>query len=173
MKSMRLCILSVIVAAAFSAHGQTPAAPTPAQLQQEIDALTRRVAMVETKVGVPAPADVPSGPTFRISAAGDVAPAAVHFDGTGMLPTGVAPEACDVLWTVTDPGGAYNVLHGFNAAHIFNGAGTFAIACTVTAPDGTKVTASRTVAVAADNRQPIYVDGVAGSDANAGTADAP
>lgn len=90
-----------------------------------------------------------------------------------MLPANVAPEACDVLWTVTDPTGAYNVLHGFNAAHIFDDPGTYPIACTVTAPDGTKVTAARTVVIAANDRTPICVDAAAGSDTNPGTAAAP
>lgn len=66
MKLQLRYVLLFAAATSFRAAAQT--VPTPAQLQQEIDTLSQRVAMVETKVNAPAPAEVPSGPTFHISA---------------------------------------------------------------------------------------------------------
>ena len=75
-------------------------------------------------------------------------------------------------WDFGDPGGKYNQLEGWNAAHVYNRPGTYTIRLTVTNEAGRVNSVSTTVRVVEDKRRTIYVDAVAGRDSNSGLSPA-
>jgi PKD repeat protein len=76
-------------------------------------------------------------------------------------------------WDFGDPAGTQNTMTGFNAAHVYDTAGTYTIKLTVTNVDGCSSTATETVTIAASNRNIIYVDPATGSDTNNGSQSSP
>lgn len=64
--------------------------------------------------------------------------------------------------------GAHAQLTGWNAGHVYDKAGTYAIKLTVTNAQNKTVTVSRNVTVTADTRKAIYVDAAYGNDDNSG-----
>ena len=77
-------------------------------------------------------------------------------------------------WTFGDPNGAYNTLVGWNAGHIYDNPGTYAITLTITNVNGKSSSLSASVTIGASTRKTIYVDSVYGNDNNNGlTASSP
>ena len=76
-------------------------------------------------------------------------------------------------WNFGDPNGVDNTITGFNAAHVYDQAGTYTISLTVTNQAGQVSTTTTTVTVAAAARNQIFVDPTNGSDSNKGTQAAP
>jgi len=70
-------------------------------------------------------------------------------------------------WNFGDAGGKYNNLMGYNAAHVYDSAGTYTITLKITNKDGKSASKTLTVNVAADTRRTIYVD-PSGNDAATG-----
>lgn len=72
-------------------------------------------------------------------------------------------------WNFGDSNGKYNTLVGFNAAHIYDNAGTYTITLKIINESGKVDTATRSVTIASANRKTIYVS-AAGNDNNSGTS---
>ncbi|MCC7350582.1 MAG: PKD domain-containing protein [Phycisphaerales bacterium] len=70
-------------------------------------------------------------------------------------------------WDFGDDG-AHSQLTGWNAGHVYDKAGTYAIKLTITNSQNKTVTISKNVTVTADTRKTIYVDAVNGNDNNSG-----
>ena len=94
-------------------------------------------------------------PAFSVGPAGLVAPATVHVHALRLL--GEAPHLAEVTWDFGDPGSAYDVLPGFNAAHVYDQPGTYTIHCTVARPGEAPETHETSVTIRADARQVIFV----------------
>ena len=73
-------------------------------------------------------------------------------------------------WDFGDPGGRFNTLDGWNAAHLYERPGTYTVALTITNENGRRNAVSTTVTVKSDDRRAIYIDSVAGKDTNSGTS---
>lgn len=69
------------------------------------------------------------------------------------------PLTTRLQWDFGDPGGDYNVLPGYNAAHVYNAAGTYQVTLTATLADApsSPLTAMLSVQVSADTRQQVCV----------------
>lgn len=92
----------------------------------------------------------------------------VFVDATqSTLGTG-SPITARYRWDFGDTSGKYNTMEGFNAAHVYDKAGTYTIKLTVTNESNKSSTISHTFTVQADTRKTIYVDSSAGSDSNSG-----
>lgn len=76
-------------------------------------------------------------------------------------------------WDFGDTGSAGNDLVGWNAAHVYDKTGTYQVSLTITNSAGESATVSQSVTIAASTRNTVYVDSVAGSDSNNGSASAP
>jgi PKD repeat protein len=76
-------------------------------------------------------------------------------------------------WDFGDAGTQYDQLTGFNAAHVYDKAGSYTITLTVTNEAGLVSKTTQQVTIAASTRNQIYVDSVNGSDSNKGTQNAP
>ena len=74
-------------------------------------------------------------------------------------------------WDFGDDGSQYNTLVGWNAAHLYEKPGTYTITLRLTNEDGRTNTLSTNITVVEDKRPTIYVDAVAGSDANNGLSE--
>src|SRR5437016_4661888 len=72
-------------------------------------------------------------------------------------------------WNFGDPGGDYNKLPGFNAAHVYDTPGTYNLRLKITNDAGESDTASRVVTVKPANRRAVYVNPW-GSDRNDGSS---
>jgi hypothetical protein len=70
-------------------------------------------------------------------------------------------------WNFGDAGSEYNNLTGWNAGHVYDAPGTYAITLTMTDDAGLTSVATSQVTVNADTRPVIYVD-TNGSDSNSG-----
>lgn len=92
---------------------------------------------------------------------------AVHVHGLTSTLNGGSPTTARYEWNFGDPNGKYNTLVGFNAAHIYDRAGSYTITLKVTNEGGKVDTVTKQVSVSADNRRTIYVSG-SGSDGNSG-----
>src|SRR5688500_7879080 len=92
---------------------------------------------------------------------------AVHVNGVS-----TALKTGDVLgakfeWDFGDPTGKYNQLTGFNAAHMYDKAGTYTVTLRVTNAAGKVGVATQKITVAATTRRFVYVSPT-GNDANTG-----
>ncbi len=102
-----------------------------------------------------------------------VAPSVVHLNGIKFPLAHGTPLTARYTWNFGDPGGRFNALPGFNAAHVYDAPGSYMITLTVIDEAGTTDTASATIVISPDRRRIIFVS-PEGSDANIGTsADAP
>ena len=72
-------------------------------------------------------------------------------------------------WNFGDADGRWNTLAGWNAAHVYNNAGTYTITLRVTNGAGKVATTTTKVTIAASTRRVIYVSND-GSDSNSGTS---
>src|SRR5207249_3748101 len=90
---------------------------------------------------------------------------AIHVQALNSTLGGGTALTAKFEWDFGDDGSKYNNLVGFNAAHIYDKAGTYTITLTVTNEGGKSDSVTRTVSIAADNRKTIYVD-ANGSDSN-------
>jgi hypothetical protein len=64
---------------------------------------------------------------------------------------------CTIEWNFGDSGSAYDVMNGFNAAHVYTNAGTYTITLTIITPDGHVGVATEQVTVGADNRPTVEI----------------
>ena len=71
-------------------------------------------------------------PPFSLGPAGTTAPATVHVHAVGLVAED--PHLAGYAWDFGDPGGAYNRVSGFNAAHVYDRPGTYTITLTLTEP---------------------------------------
>jgi PKD repeat protein len=83
------------------------------------------------------------------------------------------PITSNYQWNFGDSNTPYNEMTGFNAAHVYDTPGTYAISLTVTNSDGGVSTTTQRVTIAAAQRTQIYVDPSSGSDSNNGSQNAP
>jgi PKD repeat protein len=112
-------------------------------------------------------------PGFGVLLSPGVVPCVLHVNGLRFpLATGT-PLTARYDWDFGDPGGKYNTLTGFNAAHFFQQPGKYTITLTVTDQAGTVRSATAHIVLTADRRHEIFVS-PGGSDLNVGTSpDAP
>jgi PKD repeat protein len=112
-------------------------------------------------------------PAFTVLLSPGVAPCAVHVNALRFpLATGT-PLSARYVWNFGDPGGSYNALPGFNAAHVYDQPGEYTITLTVTDQAGVEKSATAHIVISPDRRNEIFVS-PAGSDLNIGTnPDAP
>jgi hypothetical protein len=97
---------------------------------------------------------------------------AIHVHGTGSSLGDGSPQNALYEWDFGDKGSAYNLVQGFNAAHLYEQPGTYTITLKVTNQAGKSHTTSTSVKVAPDTRKRIYVS-EAGKDSNSGTQSSP
>jgi len=112
-----------------------------------------------------------AGPTPVISAISTqgMAPFAVHVHCLNSTYT-VGDRLSSLLqWDFGDANGIYNKLTGFNAAHLYEHAGTYTLKLSITDQNGTKVSTTRQITVLPSNRATIYVS-AAGNDNNSGSS---
>lgn len=82
------------------------------------------------------PATVPADDIPTVEITGGDAPFAVHLTGSESLdPTTLRDTR--IRWDFGDPAGRFNQIDGYNAAHVFDAAGTYAITRTIESPAGT------------------------------------
>ncbi|HEX3357834.1 MAG TPA: PKD domain-containing protein [Tepidisphaeraceae bacterium] len=93
----------------------------------------------------------------------------VHVHALNSTLNAGSPLTARYVWNFGDSGSDYNTLVGFNAAHVYDNAGTFTVTLTLTNSQGNTDTATTTIHVAADNRKIYYVSNN-GSDSNSGTS---
>ena len=127
----------------------------------------------------------PTYVTYKAAAAASGGPQAVLqvMNPAAMVGAGVVVRGLDSVlgagsdidanyqWDFGDhtAGATYNTLDGFNAAHVYDTAGTYTISLTVTNVNGKASTATATVNIGADTRRKIYVNAATGNDANDGS----
>lgn len=151
----------------------TPAPTTPAPTTPTQNTTPAPTAPVVTPI--PATSTTPatntnaSTPSAVITALSQVGVVghAVHVHALESQLNGGTALTARYQWNFGDTGSAYNTLTGFNAAHIYDKAGSYTITLTVTNEGGKSNVATFKVNVAAENRKEIYVD-ANGSDSNSG-----
>jgi PKD repeat protein len=104
---------------------------------------------------------------LTIQAAEGMAPFTAHVHAVGSILDSGSMVTADVSWDFGDPLGSWNHLRGFNAAHVYDEPGSYAITLTLVDQDGAVATASAAVTVLAAARTPVHVS-PAGDDANDG-----
>ncbi len=92
---------------------------------------------------------------------------AIHVDGVASSLGAGDPTTSRYEWNFGDSGSEYNILEGFNAAHVYDRPGTYTITLRVTNELGNQSVAKQTVTVNEDRRRTIYVASD-GNDANSG-----
>jgi hypothetical protein len=121
--------------------------PVPAINDLDLDGKERAHTTIDCYVGVPLH-------VTALGLAGYSGSTPVQLTGTDLNVTGDTYGTAEVrarwVWTFSDSTGAYNVLEGFNAAHIFETAGTYSVNLAVTNHDGYTGSTSVTVNVAAN-----------------------
>src|SRR5262245_40404824 len=101
------------------------------------------------------------------TATAGAAPFAVHVNGLNSI-LGVGDEStARYEWDFGDPAGGHNQLVGWNAAHIYNIPGSYAITLKVKNESGVESAKTIPVTISAANRTTIYVS-PSGSDSNSG-----
>lgn len=95
----------------------------------------------------------------------------LHVNALGSVLSVGTPLAARYVWDFGDTtvGSAYNRYEGFNAAHVYNVAGTYTVTLTVTDESGAVGTTKMSVTVRPDTRRAVYVSR-AGNDANDGSS---
>ena len=78
------------------------------------------------------------------------------------------PINSNYQWSFGDPNSAFNTLPGFNASHIYNTPGVYAITLTVTNYLHQTSAVTMNIRISADSRKVIYVNSVSGNDSNNG-----
>lgn len=82
-------------------------------------------------------------------------------------------EVASYLWEITGPDGVLAKYDSFNAAHIFETAGTYTANLTVTLKNGTTLTDQKTVTVWPRNGNTYYVNSALGDDRYDGRGETP
>ncbi len=106
-------------------------------------------------------------PGFSILLSPGVAPCVLHVNGLRFPLTVGSPLTARYDWNFDDPHGTYNTLTGFNAAHIYDRPGQYAITLSVTDETGKKQSATANVTITENRRRRIFVS-PEGSDRNIG-----
>lgn len=103
------------------------------------------------------PNDIPGD--LRVALASPVAPASVHVNAM-QIPMGADDSPLNVKyeWDFGDPTAARNALVGFNAAHVYDRAGTYTITLKLTNSSGVVRTLSANVSIQKDKRRTIYAE---------------
>jgi PKD repeat protein len=97
------------------------------------------------------------------------APFAVHVHGLTSTLGASDESTARFQWTFGDPGGAYNTLVGWNAAHVYNQPGTYTLALQVTNVNREASLATMQIIVDPPARSAIYVSPW-GNDASSGSS---
>jgi PKD repeat protein len=100
-----------------------------------------------------------------------IGPHTVHVHALASSLNGGSYLTARYEWDFGDDEGQYNELVGWNAAHLYENAGTYTIKLKITNEDGKSNTLSTQVTVVEDKRRTIYVDAVAGRDTNSGLSE--
>ncbi len=106
-------------------------------------------------------------PQITISDTNGMAPFAVHVHAVNSSLGGGTAISARYEWEFGDPNGRHNTLVGFNAAHLYEQAGSYTITLRITNTNGEVAVATRTVQVQPDTRRKLYV-APWGSDTNSG-----
>ena len=80
-----------------------------------------------------------------------------HVEATGTIVPGADIEDASFAWDFGDAAGRFNQMPGFNAAHVYDRPGRYAVTLKVTGPDGSVSTATVSVDVQAASVRTLYV----------------
>lgn len=120
-------------------------------------------------IGVTSGASAGPTPVITAIATQGMAPFTVHVHCLNSTYSAGGQMTSRLQWNFGDSGSDYNKLNGFNAAHIYEQAGTYTLKLTITDQNGNKTSTTKQIVVSAPNRTTIYVS-AAGSDSNSGTS---
>lgn len=112
---------------------------------------------------------VRGGRGIAVTLSPGVVPCVVHVHGLRVPLAAGTPLTARYAWDFGDERGKYDRLVGFNAAHVYDRPGRYAITLTVTDEAGATQRFTAGLYVEGDHRPRVYV-AADGSDANAGTA---
>jgi hypothetical protein len=146
-----------------TSEGTTPT-PTPVPVPVPVP--------VPTPIPTPTPTQGGAGsPQIHVNAISTtiIAGQAFHAEAASTVVPGYQAEDATFNWNFGDPSGDWNVLPGFNSAHVYETPGTYTAKLTVTAPNGKTSVQNITVNVVASNYSTVYVS-ASGSDSNNGSS---
>lgn len=106
-------------------------------------------------------------PVIHLLSSAGMAPFAVHAHAMDSMLGAGDPLTALYEWDFGDPGGDYNALVGFNAAHVYEEPGQYTIALRITNEQGRQAQATAMITVTADTRARLYV-AKSGDDAHDG-----
>lgn len=109
----------------------------------------------------------PPVPSISIQSTSGMAPFTVHVHGLNSALGNGTKLTARYEWDFGDPGGDYNTLVGWNAAHTYTQPGAYLLTLRIVNESGAQATATAAVTVTADTRTKIYVS-PDGSDSNNG-----
>jgi hypothetical protein len=107
------------------------------------------------------------GDSFALILPAGVAPCTVHVHALNIPLTHGTQLTARYQWDFGDPGGKFNQLAGWNAAHVYDRAGRYTIALALTDEAGDRRAFTKTISIAPDDRRKIFVASN-GNDSNNG-----
>lgn len=124
-------------------------------------------------IGMPCVSRADDAPLAHIRMIGGtgMAPCAVHVDALDIRPAKGTPLTCRYQWDFGDAGSAYNMLEGWNAAHLYTKPGKYTIVLKLTDESGAVIEAKAAVDVRPDRRRAVYLS-ADGNDSNDGATPA-
>jgi hypothetical protein len=155
-------------------------ASTAAPQLEDGDTITPIPALLSTPLPTPVPPPaptpiptptptVPGSPQIKVNAISTtiIAGQAFHAEAASTIVPGFQAEDATFTWNFGDPAGRWNVLPGFNSAHVYETPGTYVAKLSVTAPSGKTAVQNITINVVASAYKMIYV-AANGSDTSDG-----
>ncbi|MEO6437268.1 MAG: PKD domain-containing protein, partial [Tepidisphaeraceae bacterium] len=115
-------------------------------------------------------ASAPNAIISSVSATSIHAGQSFHANAMSSQLNNGTPLTARYVWDFGDSGSKYNVLQGFNAAHLYSKPGTYTVKLTLTNEAGKTDTATTIVNVQSEGRKKIYVSND-GSDSNDGLSE--
>ena len=112
-----------------------------------------------TTPNMPASEDTAARPTAVIKAIARTVPAgtSIHVDALSSTLKGGNWNDGSYVWNFGDDSGAHNTMRGFNAAHVYDTPGVYAVNLTVTNAAGRSSTTALEFTITASGRNVIYV----------------